>query len=144
MRVLLRRLAGDDRGSISMMVAVMFFGWSVMIGLVVDGGGKLAAIEHADAVANEAARAGGQAIDPTKAIPGTAIVVDPTAAVSAAQTFLANAGVNGTVVPAADGKSIDVTVDTSYQPLFTGAFGVGSWSVTGHGSAQLLTAVVAP
>lgn len=143
MRALLRRLSSDD-GSITMMTAVMMIGWAGMIGLVVDGGGKLAATEHADAIAGEAARAAGQAIDPTQAIPGTAIVVDPAAAVAAGQAFLAQAHATGTVVPSADGKSVTVTVTGSYQPLFTGAFGAGPWTVTGSGSAQLLAEVVVP
>ena len=56
------RLRDDDRGSLSLFVVVVFVALLVTIGLVVDGGGKIRALQRADAVAAQAARAGGQAI----------------------------------------------------------------------------------
>ncbi|MFJ4846582.1 MULTISPECIES: hypothetical protein [unclassified Streptomyces] len=56
-------------------------------GLVLGGGGKLSATERADALALEAARAGGQALDPAAAITGMAIRVDPVAARAAAAAW---------------------------------------------------------
>ncbi|WP_346342020.1 pilus assembly protein TadG-related protein, partial [Streptomyces sp. SID2563] len=53
----------DDRGGIAVYSAIITVALLAVIGITVDGGGKLRATERADAIAMEAARAGGQAID---------------------------------------------------------------------------------
>ncbi|MFJ8015006.1 pilus assembly protein TadG-related protein [Streptomyces sp. NPDC096339] len=103
--------------------------------LVVDGGGKLRARTHAEGVAQEAARAGGQAIDAGRVIAGGGVSVDRNAAVAAARSYLSSAGVAGSVSVSDDGGSLQVTVNENYQPVFLGS---GNWSVTGHGRASLV------
>ncbi|MFI1768950.1 TadE/TadG family type IV pilus assembly protein [Streptomyces sp. NPDC020800] len=144
--VLLRilRARGDDRGGVTVFVAVCVIALIGIIGLVVDGGGKLRATERADYIAGEAARAGGQAIDPAQAISGKAIVVDPQDATAAAQAYLSSAGATGTVSVSADRKTLTVTVTGSCDTAFLSAVGIGSLSVTGHGQATLLHGVTAP
>ncbi|MDF2259705.1 pilus assembly protein TadG-related protein [Streptantibioticus ferralitis] len=110
----------------------------VVVGLVWDGGAALDAASRADEVAQEAARAGGEQIDPTQAIPGKAIVVSPTAAESAARSYLSQAGVNGTVSIAPDGQTLTVEVTSSYQPVFATLLGITSMPIHGHGTAHLL------
>lgn len=108
--------------------------------LLIDGLGRLRAVSRADALAVEAARAGGQAVDPAQAIEGGGLTVTPAAATSAAQTYLAREGVTGSVtVTGAD--TITVTVSTSYTSVFPPAF---SQSVTGRGQATLLHGVTTP
>ncbi|MFD6967199.1 pilus assembly protein TadG-related protein [Streptomyces sp. NPDC059949] len=130
-----RRACLSDRGSMSLFVLVTIVALLAVAALVVDGGGKLRARTHAEGVAHEAARAGGQAIDAGKAIAGGGVSVDRNAAVAAARSYLSSAGVSGTVNVSEDGGSLQVTVNENYQPLFLGS---GSWSVTGQGRASLV------
>ena len=140
----LRRTLRDDRGGVTVFVAVCVFALIGIIGLAVDGGSKMRATERADYIAGEAARAGGQAIDPADAISGTAIDVDPQAAAAAAHAYLSSAGATGTVSVSGDGKTLNVTVTGSYDTKFLSVVGIGSLSVTGHGKATLLHGVTAP
>ncbi|MEU8950937.1 pilus assembly protein TadG-related protein [Streptomyces sp. NPDC048489] len=133
-----------DRGGVTVFVAICVLGLIGIIGVAVDGGGKMAATERADFIAGEAARAGGQAIDPAKAVTGTAIVTDPQDAAAAARAYLASAGATGTVTVAADGKSVQVTVTGSSATTFLSAVGISSLPVTGHATATLLHGVTAP
>ncbi|MFF1628231.1 TadE/TadG family type IV pilus assembly protein [Streptomyces sp. NPDC058272] len=140
----LRRTRLDDRGGVTVFVAVCVIALIGFIGVAVDGGSKMRATERADYIAGEAARAGGQAIDPAEAISGTAIVVDPQDASAAAQAYLRSAGASGTVSVSGDGKTLTVTVTNSYDTKFLSVVGIGSLSVTGHGKATLLHGVTAP
>ncbi|SEO89300.1 TadE/TadG family type IV pilus assembly protein [Actinacidiphila rubida] len=140
----LKPRAADDRGGIAVYTAIVTVMLLGIIGLVVDGGGKLRETERADTVAMEAARAGGQALDPAAAITGTAYRVDPQAARAAAYAFLHQAGARGHVNISPDRTSITVTVTGSYATKFLPVVGIGSLPVTGHGSAKLLHGVQNP
>ncbi|WP_190040017.1 TadE/TadG family type IV pilus assembly protein [Streptomyces fructofermentans] len=134
----------DDRGGITVFVAVCVLALIGIIGVAVDGGGKMRATERADHIAGEAARAGGQAIDPAQAISGRAIVVDPQDAQAAAQSYLRSAGATGTISVSGDGTRLTVEIAGSYDTTFLSAVGIGSLPVTGHGQATLLHGVTAP
>ncbi|MGW8745906.1 pilus assembly protein TadG-related protein [Streptomyces sp. NPDC055794] len=134
----------DDRGGVTVFVAVCVVALIGIIGVAVDGGGKLRATERADHVAGEAARAGGQALDPTAAISGESIVVKPQDAVAAAQSYLRSVGATGTVSVSADGKTLTVHTTGTYATKFLPVVGIGAMPVTGHGSATLLHGVTAP
>ncbi|MEV5794892.1 Tad domain-containing protein [Streptomyces sp. NPDC052192] len=133
-----------DQGGVTVFVAICVLGLIGIIGVAVDGGAKMAATERADYVAGEAARAGGQAIDPAKAVTGKAIVTDPQDAAAAAQAYLRSAGASGTVSVSGDGKNVTVTVNGSSDTTFLSAVGIGSLPVTGHATATLLHGVTAP
>ncbi|MFI6494301.1 pilus assembly protein TadG-related protein [Streptomyces sp. NPDC050564] len=134
----------DDRGGVTVFVAICVVALLGIIGVAVDGGGKMRATERADFIATEAARAGGQAIDPAQAVPGNAITVDSQAAQAAAQAYLRSAHMAGTVAVSADGKTLTVTTTGSYDTKFLSVAGIGSLSVTGHGTATLLHGVTVP
>ncbi|WP_406410549.1 pilus assembly protein TadG-related protein [Streptomyces sp. NBC_01614] len=134
----------DDRGGITVFVAVCVVALIGIIGVAVDGGSRMRAVERADFVAGEAARAGGQAIDPAKAISGEAVVVDPQDAVAAARSYLSSVGATGTVSVSGDGKTLTVTVNDAYDTKFLSVVGIGSLTVAGHGEATLLYGVTAP
>ncbi|WP_258308831.1 TadE/TadG family type IV pilus assembly protein [Streptomyces sp. NWU339] len=134
----------DDRGGVTVFVAVCVIALIGIIGVAVDGGSKMRAVERADYIAGEAARAGGQAIDPAKAISGNAIVVDPQDAQAAAQAYLRAAGATGTASVSGDGKTLTVNVTGTYDTKFLSVVGIGSLSVTGQGKATLLHGVTAP
>ncbi|MGW2841888.1 pilus assembly protein TadG-related protein [Streptomyces sp. NPDC001493] len=128
----------QDRGGIAIFVAVCVVALLAITGLVLDGGGKLRATERADAVAFEAARAGGQAIDPTAAVTGEAIRVDQQSAAAAAYAYLSRAGVSGKVSFSGDSSRLTVTVTDTYETRFLPVVGIGSMPVSGHGTATLL------
>lgn len=138
-----RRLRGDE-GEIAVYTAIVTVALLAIIGVAIDGGGKLRATERADAVAMEAARAAGQAIDPASAVTGGTLRVDPEAAQAAAYAYLARVGTQGTVGLSADRTQLTVTVNDAYATKFLSVVGIGSMSVTGHGSARLLHGVTQP
>jgi Flp pilus assembly protein TadG len=110
----------------------------LFIGLVIDGGLALDAQSDADYIAQEAARAGAQQIDPAQAITGEALVLDPDAAAHSARAFLTEQGLSGDVSVSGDGQSLTVTVHDTYHPHFASLIGVASMPITGDGTATLL------
>ncbi|MGV2915601.1 pilus assembly protein TadG-related protein [Streptomyces alfalfae] len=131
----IRRALRDDEGSMSLFALVTVVALLAVAALVIDGGGKLRARTHAEGVAFEAARAGGQAVDAGKVISGQGVSVDRNAAVAAARAYLSRADATGSVQVTGNGQSLEVTVTESYRAVFLGG---ASGSVTGHGSADLV------
>jgi Flp pilus assembly protein TadG len=144
-RTAARRIAGRighpaaDDGAYTLLALVFVFALFLMVGLSVDGGGRLMTQARADDVAAEAARAAGQAIDLPQAISGTADVVNQAAAQAAAQAYLADAGASGSAEVIDGGTAVRVTVHIVYRPVILGAFDFGPWTQTGVATAQLLT-----
>lgn len=126
----------DERGSISVLAAALVPGLLLIIGLAVDGGAKVQATERADAVAEEAARAGGQALDQAAALRGQ-VRVDPPAAVVAAQAYLDRTHVAGTVT-VVDGHTLTVDTTVEQPTAFLDLIGVRTFTVHGHGTAELV------
>jgi Flp pilus assembly protein TadG len=139
-----RRPARSERGAISVFVALIAAGLLVSIGIVVDLGTRLRAIEQADAYAMEAARAGGQQIDPAEAMSGKGIVVSPGKARTAAQQYLAATGLPGSIGVNAEEQVVHVTVQYRYDTFFLSVIGLGSLTVSGEGSASLVYGVSEP
>ena len=127
----------SERGSISVFLAVLVPGLLLIIGLAVDGGAKVAATQRANAIADEAARAGGQALDIPAALTGE-LRVDPAAAVLAAQDYLDRNNVEGAVT-VVDGDSLQVTVTVTEPTSFLGLIGIPTLTVQGSGTADLIT-----
>jgi hypothetical protein len=130
--------AARDEGRISLLVIVLALAVLAMIGLSVDGGGKVRALRKADNLAAEAARAAGQAIEGGQAIPGGEKVIDPVPAVEAAQNYLTAAGVTGTVTVSQDRKQITVTVTIQYDTVFLDLVGLDTLPATRHATAVLV------
>lgn len=131
--------AHRDDGSMSLFFAVTTVGLLMVMGLLVDGGGALNASNHAESLAQEAARTAGQQLDPAQAIQGTAITIDPDAAAAAAQNYLAAAGVQGDVHISDDGQTMTVTVHSTYHTYFAQLLGKATITVTGTATAHLQT-----
>jgi Flp pilus assembly protein TadG len=132
--------AHAERGAISVFLAVLVPGLFLVIGLAFDGGARVAATQRANAIADEAARAGGQALDVSAVLAGQ-VRVDPAAAVAAAQNYLQRNGVRG-VVTVVDGDTLQVTTTITEPTAFLGLIGIDSWTVEGAGTAGLVTDVV--
>ncbi|MBN1171056.1 MAG: hypothetical protein JXA67_02680 [Micromonosporaceae bacterium] len=127
-----------DEGRVALLVIVLAVAVLAMIGLSVDGGGKIRALQRADHLASEAARAAGQAIDGPQAIQGGDKIVDPVAAVAAAQNYLAAAGVTGTVSVSPDRQHIIVTVTIVYPTVFLGLVGIETLTATRQATAAVV------
>lgn len=134
-----QRLRGQDaeRGALGVFLAVLVPGLLLIIGLAVDGGAKVAATQRANAIADEAARAGGQALDVSAALAGD-VRVDPAAAVAAAQNYLERNGVQGAVA-VVDGDTLTVTTTITEPTAFLGLIGIQTMNVEGSGTADLIT-----
>jgi Flp pilus assembly protein TadG len=127
-----------DAGRVSVFVAIALTGILVLIGMVVDAGGKLRTHQRADNIAAEAARAAGQAIDPAQAIPGNAKVIDPIPAAAAAREYLSAAGVPGSVT-ILDQRRVEVVVTITRPTSMLSLIGIDSSTVTGRATAELVT-----
>lgn len=129
---------GRDRGRISVFVAVAMPMMLLFLALMWDASGYLRALHRADNIANEAARAAGQAIDIPLAVTGEQIVVDPAAAEEAARAYLSDAGVTGQARVSEDGRQVTVEVQVVYEPLLLGPFGFGTLTAEGSADGHLV------
>lgn len=127
----------EERGSITVWLALSSFVMIVLVGLTVDLGGQVHAHERAHDLAAQAARAGGEEVEAAAAIQGRELVVGPAAARAAAERYLTAAGVDGTVA-IHDGQTITVTVHDSYDAKFLGLIGIHRLNVTGTATARLI------
>ena len=124
-------LAGDG-GQITVFVVVMTAALILVAGLVLDGGLTLAARERALDEAQQAARAGAQAINLATYRQNGTLVLDPAQAAAASQRYLAATGYQGSVQVAGNVVTVQVTVTQQMQIL--DAAGLGS--ITVHASAS--------
>lgn len=119
-------------GAVSVPMAVMLLALLAVIGLGVDGVRAAQGLARADAIAEEAARAAGQALDP-RALHSGDIALDPARAVEAAQAYLAAAGTDGTVTVAGP-RRVRVHVRITRPTVLLGL--VGRPSITSEGTAE--------
>lgn len=106
----------EERGSASVLVAVLAIAFLMVAGLALDGGRKLGALSEARDLADNAARAGAQAVD-TDAYQLTGNPsLDPGEAQQVAADYLAATGHTGIVV--VNGSTVTVTVTLSVPTRF--------------------------
>lgn len=137
-----QRLEQDDpeRGSVTIWMITTALTMVLLVGLAVDLGGQVLAKQHAQVVAFEAARAGGQRLQGAPAVLGQAAVVDPAGAVAAAATYLAGTPeVTGTA--SVVGTRVVVDTTTTYKTQFLSIIGIQELTVTGHAEVQTVRAV---
>jgi hypothetical protein len=131
----------SDSGSVTLFLVISVIGLLALVGLVVDGGAKVRAVQRADALAAEAGRAGGQAINVPMAITGEAPTVNTRAALAATQNYLSKNGVQGIVTVTNAGRTLDVEVTTDTETIFLGIIGINSMTVQGHARVTLVRGV---
>ena len=132
---------GDrERGTITLMLLVMFVALLALAGIVIDGGAKLDQAENANAVAQEAARAGAGMVNQAKALATGSFTVDQAQALAAAQQYLAKVGYQGTAAPAGP-DAIRVTVTVTAPTHVLSIIGVDSMTSTGSATASLVAGV---
>ena len=128
----------DDRGSASVLILLLSTALIIATGFAVDGSRKSQAYSDATAIAEEAARAGGQALRVHSLAAGEHADVAPDLAAAEARAYIAAAGASGTVV--AQGTRIVVDTTITKPTLFLGMLGVGQITAHGHGAAVLISA----
>lgn len=126
----------DERGSISLWAALAALCMIVIVGIAVDFGGQAVAEQQARSVAFEAARTGGQQVNLDQLVRGQQAQTDPYKAAAAANAYLADAGVVGSVT--VNSATVTVTITSSYQCSFLSIIGINSLPVTGTASADTL------
>ncbi|NDL60199.1 hypothetical protein F7O44_24300 [Phytoactinopolyspora sp. XMNu-373] len=114
-----------------MVASILAVALIAIIGLVFDGGVKVRNMQRADNAAAEAARAAGQHIDGTDL--GGGFGLDAGAAIAAARSYLAEAGVQGDV--SISGDLITVTTITTEKTVFLSIIGITT--ITSHGEATV-------
>lgn len=133
---------GTEGGSVSIFLVGLATALLMMAGLLYDGGQILAARREAFALADNAARAGAQAVDLDLIRSGGPARLAPIAAEIAARGYLERAGHQGTVVVGAD--RVDVTVSTTVELHMLQMVGLKSRTVTGTGEARIVRGITTP
>jgi len=132
----------DQAGQVTVFVVVVFVALLAVAGLVIDGGRALAARRRAIDEAEAAARAGAQALSIDAYRSSATVTLDPTAARAAALGYVAATGDTGQVT--ISGGQITVTVQVHQRVTILGIAGVGTMTLNGTGSAQLIRGVQTP
>ena len=127
----------DERGSASIWAILVIAGaFTVLLGLVVDGGRVIDERVAASRAAAQAARAGADALSVVSVRNGSD-AIDAEAARARAQTYLRRAGMDGTVSVAGDRVTVRVTGESKNQIL--GVIGVASFPIDETESARAIT-----
>jgi Flp pilus assembly protein TadG len=138
----------SERGSLTLMLAVMFVAMLALAGIVIDGGAKLTAAENATAIAQEAARAGAGMVRQSTAYTRGSFVVDRNQAIQAARQYLSQpslteAGYQGWVTPEGT-QSIQVTVRFDEPTRVLSIIGIDKVTGAGTATANLVAGVTGP
>ncbi|MBB1510971.1 pilus assembly protein [Tessaracoccus sp. MC1756] len=124
--------APDERGMVSVWVAVALVAFIVIVGIGVDFAGHTAASQDARAIAAEAARAGGQhlTLDSGRARP------DVHGAIRAASAYVAGSPYRGST-SVRGGDTVTVVVTGRYETQFLSIIGISGLPVNEAGSATV-------
>lgn len=126
----------DDgqKGQVTAFVVALLAALLLLAGLVTDGGlalaGRLRAMDEAQA----AARAGAQALGHSSYRQAGVAILNPAAAIRAAQAYLAATGDPGMVV--VEGNSVRVSVQVTQSMQLLTLAGLHTLAVSGQGAAQ--------
>lgn len=132
----------DERGggAVSVPVAVSLLALIMAVGLAVDGVRAAQGLATADSVAEEAARAAGQALDASSLARGV-VSVDGARAAAAARQYLIDAGVEGRVAVVSP-YVVRVDVEITRPTILLGL--VGREQIVSRGSAEAQLVPVQP
>jgi Flp pilus assembly protein TadG len=134
----------DERGALTLFVAILFPALLCFAGLVIDAGTKLDNYENAATYAQEAARAGAGQVDQTQAYSSSTFVVDRAQAVAAAWAYLHAAGVEHANVIPVGNNAIQVTVTITTPTKILSIFGIDTVSSQAVATATLISGVTGP
>ena len=131
-------VVADERGSLTVYFVVLSLSLLLIAGLVFEGGRLLAARREVQDAAQDAARAGAQALDVAALRDGTT-TLDQADAAAAARAWLAAEGESGTVT--VNGSSVTVSISRSVPLAMLAATGVTSRTVRAEETARIVDAV---
>jgi hypothetical protein len=134
-----RDRVGGDAGQVTPFAVLMIIALLAVAGLVLDAGLALAEKVRALDVAQAAARAGAQELDLYKYRTANVAELDPARAASAAQAWLASAGVEGDAT--ATTTTVIVTVRRTTTTQLLQIVGVGELRVSASASATAVQGV---
>jgi Flp pilus assembly protein TadG len=132
-----RALTASDRGSgtiFGIFLAVIVL---VLAGVVVEGGNLMSIRGHATLIAQQAARAGAGKLDLHTLRASGLVRLDPAAARTAAQAYLAQLGETGTVT--ATPAEVRVTVTVTKPGILVPVLGIATHTVQSTATATPLT-----
>ncbi|MEV0220726.1 hypothetical protein [Streptomyces sp. NPDC050704] len=132
----------DDHGQVTAFLVNVAVAVVMFAGLLLDGGLALAAKVRALGEAQEAARAGAQALDLAAYRNHNIVRLVPDRARTRAQEHLVTTGDSGTVTVTAD--TVTVTVMVRQRTHLLGVLGMDSLTVTGTGTAHPVHGVNLP
>ncbi|MEA5457301.1 pilus assembly protein TadG-related protein [Sinomonas sp. JGH33] len=124
-----------ERGSATLLMVITFIGLLLAVGLVVDGGQKIAADREARNIAEAAARAGANAVG-GNAVAGGTPTIDLQTGAARARSYIAAAGVQGSV--SAAGDTLTVTVTSSRPAIILAAIGIPKLTSTTTTTSRVL------
>lgn len=131
-----------DDGQIAPFLVILTAVFVMFAGLLLDGGLALAAKVRAIGEAQEAARAGAQALDLTAYRTSGTVRLAPDQARTLAQTYLAATPDTGTVTVTA--TTVTVTVTARQDTHLLGLLGLDILTVTATGTAHPARGITAP
>ncbi|MCZ7532606.1 MAG: pilus assembly protein TadG-related protein [Acidimicrobiia bacterium] len=112
----MRRILADEHGAVSTFLAVIALALLMAGGLAIDGGRKVNALRQVSHIADNAARAGAQAVDlDTLRTTGDLRLV-PSEAADRVEAYLSTVGYVATNVTV-NGATVTVTVDVTVEPV---------------------------
>jgi Flp pilus assembly protein TadG len=128
----------EDTGSAALFMSLLTVALLALAGLVIDGGAAIAARERAADLAEQAARAGADALVPAslRGPSPTGLQVDPAAARAAADRVLSLGGATGEL--AIDGLDVTVTAHVPRRAVILSAVGVNDLTGTATATATVL------
>lgn len=126
----------DDEGTVTVLVVGLTVAMLLVAGLVYDGGRLLAARREAYALADNAARAGAQAVHLDALRTGGTVELVDERVRAAAHTYLDRLGHQGSVTSA--GSTVEVTVTIDVPMAVLKIAGIDTRTVTGRGQARLV------
>jgi Flp pilus assembly protein TadG len=134
-----------DAGAVSTLILLLAPALFGLAGLVLDGGTHLAARQRAAGLAEQAARAGADALD-TDALRSTGTpTLDRDRAVAAAcryvHTMEPDSTCNAVVTSAPTGEQVEVRVRSSTPTVLLGLIGINALRVDALGAAQPVTGI---
>jgi Flp pilus assembly protein TadG len=128
-----------DEGAATVFVVLLVVALLATAGLVVDGGYLLAARQEAANTAEQAARAGADALSRESLLGNGPLRLDRAAARTEAARFLAAGGHTGEVSIAGD--TVTVTVRATRRTAILSAVGISVLTATGSASARGITGI---
>lgn len=129
-----------DEGQVTAFVVVFTVALLFVAGLVIDGGAVLTTKRQAVNEAEQAARAGAQALAVESLRATGAQTLDPQRAAAAARTYLDRIGRDGTV--SVTGDQVSVTVEVPRRLVILGIGGLAEVTVTGQAEARNVRGVL--